>query len=136
MRTRSVKMSLVPLAAVLTLAASASVARADDEQVVAHVPFSFIAGASRLPAGDYIVKERPGDPGVISIASADGRQFVFVLTIASSANETPAEARLVFDKVGGQYFLARVMPAGGDPREIVLTPARMEREVSATAGSQ
>ena len=135
MSMRSVKMSWVFLAAVLASAGSASVVRADEEQVVAHVPFAFIAGASRLPAGDYIVKERPGDPGVISIASADGRQSVFVLTIAAPSSETPAEAELVFDKVGGQYFLAKVMPEGGNPREIVLTRARMEREVSATAGS-
>ena|ERR1700716_785305 len=127
MRTRSVKMSLVFLTAVLASAGSASVARADEEQVVAHVPFAFIAGGSRLPAGDYIVTERPGDPGVISIASADGRLSVFVLTIPSSSSETPAKAELVFEKVSGHYVLARVMPEGGNPREIVLTPARMER---------
>ena len=129
MRTRSVKMSWVFLAAVFALAGSASVARADEDQVVAHVPFAFIVGNSRLPAGDYIVKETPGEPDVISIASADNRQFVFVLSIPATSNETPTKAELEFDKVGGQYFLARVMPEGGNAREIVLTPKRMEREL-------
>jgi hypothetical protein len=135
MRTRSVKMSWVFLAAVLASAGSASVARADEDQVVAHVPFAFIAGKSRLPAGDYIVTETSGDPSVISIRSADGRQSVFMLTIPAPSIETPTEAELVFEKVGGEYFLAKVMPESGNPREIVLTPARMEREVSAAGGS-
>ena len=133
MRTRNVKVSWVCLTTVLALAGSASAARADDV-VVAHVPFAFIAGHSHLPAGDYIVKEM-ADSGVISIASADGRQSMFILTMASSSTETPMQAQLVFDKVGTQYFLARVMPQSGNPREIVLTPARMEREPAAAAGS-
>jgi hypothetical protein len=133
MRTRSVKVSWVFLAAVLVLAGSASVVRADEELVVAHVPFAFIAGDSRLPAGDYIVKEMEGDPSVIAIASADGRRSVFMLTIASPSIETQTQAQLVFDKVGSLYFLARVMPDGGNQREIVLTPARMEHELAATA---
>ena len=33
---------------------SAAVVRADD-RVVAHVPFAFIVGESRLPAGGYVV---------------------------------------------------------------------------------
>ena len=69
---------------------------------------------------------------MISIASADGRQSVFVLTSAAPSSETPAEAQLVFDNVAGQYFLARVTSEGGTQHEIMLTPARMERDLAAT----
>jgi hypothetical protein len=35
----------------------------------------------------------------------------------------------VFDKVGDQYFLARVISAGSEERDILLKPAALEREV-------
>jgi hypothetical protein len=113
------------VATVLVAVAGASVARAD-EKIVAKVPFDFIVGDSRLPAGAYVVTNVSNDSGVMSIASADGRHFVFTLTIPSSPNQTPAQPELVFEKVENQYFLARVAPAAGDEREIV--PARAHKE--------
>jgi hypothetical protein len=100
---------------------------------VARVPFAFTVGDSRMPAGDYVVKEVSDDPSVVSIASADGRQFAFTLTVPSSAHvlETPAQPELVFEKLDNQYFLARVVPAGGMEREIVLNHARTDREHAA-----
>jgi len=110
---------------------SASAARAD-QLVVAHVPFAFIVGDSRLPAGDYIVKELDSSPGVIEIASAHGHQSILTLTMEWSAVETPARPQLVFEKFEDQYFLARVIREDGNDRELMLTPAVMEREVAAT----
>jgi hypothetical protein len=131
MGKQSANVLWVFFAMVLMGISSASVVRAD-ERVVAHVPFAFIVGESRMPAGDYIVKEMDGDPSVISITSADGHRSTFMLTMASSSNETPAQPRLVFEKFDDQYFLARVTREDGNEREIVLTPAIMEREVVAT----
>lgn len=132
MRKRTANVSWVFLATSLVIVGSASVARADNETIVARVPFAFIVGDSRLPAGDYVVKEVSDAPSVVSIASADGRQFAYTLTIPSSADGTPAQPELVFEKVNNRYFLARVVPGGGIEREIVLTPARTEREHVAT----
>jgi len=129
MSRQSVNVSGVFFAIVLVVVFSASVVRAD-ERVVAHVPFAFIVGDSRLPAGDYIVKDVEGDPGVMSITSADGRQSTFTLAMASSSDQMPVRPGLVFEKFDDQYFLARVIGADGDEREIVLTPAIMEREVA------
>jgi hypothetical protein len=106
------------VATALVAVGSASVARAD-EKIVAKVPFDFIVGDSRLPAGAYVVTNVSNDSGVMSIASADGRHFVFTLTIPSSPNQTLVQPELVFEKVENQYFLARVAPAAGDEREIV-----------------
>jgi hypothetical protein len=110
---------------------SAAAARAD-ERVVAHVPFAFIVGESRLPAGDYIVKDMADDPAVIEITSADGHRSTFMLTMASSSSAMSAQPRLVFEKFEDQLFLARITQADGHEREIMLTPAIMEREVIAT----
>jgi hypothetical protein len=133
MRKQTAKVWWVFLATSLVMVGGASLARADDEKIVARVPFAFMVGDSRMPAGDYVVKEMSDDPSVMSIASADGRQFAFTLTIPSSdhALETPAQPELVFEKLDNQYFLARVVPEGGIEREIVLTRARTDREHAA-----
>src|SRR2546426_12836790 len=135
MRKQTANVWWVFLATSLVMVGGASVARADDEKIVARVPSAFMFGDSRMPAGDYVVKEVSDDPSVMSIASADGRQFAYTLTIPSSAHalEMPTQPELVFEKFDNQYFLARVVPGGGIDREIVLAPARTEREHVATA---
>ena len=131
MRKQSARVLWMSFAIALVVVATASVARAE-ELVKAYVPFAFIVGDSRLPAGDYIVKEVDSDPSVISLTSADGHQSTFTLTMASSSGELQAQPQLVFEKFDDQYFLARVIRGDGTGREIALTPAIMEREVIAT----
>ena len=43
------------------------------ERVTAKVPFTFIVGNERLPAGDYEVKEMTDGGGILAVQSADGR---------------------------------------------------------------
>jgi len=133
MRKQTANVWWVFLATALVMVGGASVARADDERIVARVPFAFMVGDSHMPAGDYVVREMSGDPSVVSIASADGRQFAYTLTIPSSAYalETPTQPELMFEKLDNQYFLARVAPVGGMEREIVLKHARTDREHAA-----
>jgi hypothetical protein len=130
MSKQSVNVLGVFVAIVLVVVFSGSIVRAE-ERVVAHVPFAFIVGDSRLPAGDYLVEDVENDPGVMSITSTDGHQATFILAMVSSSNEMSAQPGLVFEKFEDQYFLERVIGADGDEREIVLTPAIMEREVVA-----
>ena len=124
---RTTKVLWVVLVTALTMVGSASVARAD-QSIVAKIPFAFIVGDSRLPAGDYIVKEMLDAPSAWSIASADGRRVVYTLTIPSSPGQDPARPELVFAKFNNQYFLTRVVPEGGNERQVILTPAMRERE--------
>jgi hypothetical protein len=130
MSRQSVNVSGVFFAIVLVVVFSGSVVRAE-ERVVAHVPFAFIVGDSRLPPGDYLVEDVENDPGVMSITSTDGHQAALILAMVSSSNEMSAQPGLMFEKFEDQYFLERVIGADGDEREIVLTPAIMEREVVA-----
>jgi hypothetical protein len=114
--------------AVITTIGSASVARAD-ETIVAKVPFTFIVGDTRLPAGDYVVTELADGSGVVDVKSADGRQFAMTLTIPTGIDNAPSEPQLVFQKFENQYFLARIAPSDGSEREVVLTPSIMEHDV-------
>lgn len=122
------KVSGVILAAALIAAGTASSARADD-RVVAKVPFAFVVGGTRLPAGKYIVKVVSDDLDVWQITSEDSRQTVAFTTVSASSPRTPTNPELIFDKFDNQYFLSRVVSGNDEEREIPLTRAKMEQEV-------
>jgi hypothetical protein len=126
------KLSWILPATALLVVASPTAARAD-ETVVAAVPFAFIVGNMRLPAGDYVVRESTDAPDLLTIASRDGRRSTFVLSIPSSHDDQSGKPQLVFEEFAGQHFLSRVEPGDGDGREILLTPAIMEHELVTTA---
>ena len=127
MTKRILRVSWVMLTTALMAIGTASVARAD-QLLVAHVPFAFVVGDARLPAGDYIVKETFGDPGVLLIESTDGRNAVYTLTIASALDRSDARPELVFEKVDNQYFLERIDTLDGAERETVPSRAMREHE--------
>jgi hypothetical protein len=105
--------------------AVASPARAD-ERLTANVPFEFIVGHVRLPAGNYVISET-STSGVLVVQSADRRHNVLVLTNGDSG-KAPAQPELVFKRFEGDNFLFRVTDGYAIEREIPLTPGRMERE--------
>jgi hypothetical protein len=115
------------IGAALMVLGGASSARADQE-VVASVPFDFIAGGVRLPAGKYIVAQQ-GLTSLVSIESTDRRHFAFVLMNPMSLDRPASEPKLVFERVGPEHFLSQIVGDGGDGLEIVLKPADMEREL-------
>ena len=120
---------------VLTLAlmgiAGASTARAD-QMLVTRVPFDFIVGDTRLPAGDYIVTEMPQD-GMVSIASKDRERTAFVLTVRAVFDREASTPELVFERFGGQHFLSQIIGERNEGREILLTPEIMERALQHVA---
>jgi predicted 2-oxoglutarate/Fe(II)-dependent dioxygenase YbiX len=134
MKKLIVKLSWILPATALLLVASPSAARAD-ETVVAAVPFTFIVGNMRMPAGDYVVTESTDAPDLVTVATRDGRQTAFILTIPSWREEQGGKPQLVFEEFAGQHFLSRVEPGDGDGREILLTPAIMEHELVTTGAN-
>jgi hypothetical protein len=118
----------VATAAIAVLAASN--ARADETVAVnVKVPFAFIVGDVRLPAGEYDVREVSTGENVLEIVSADGRHFALTSTIPFGMDRETHKTELVFQTVGRDHFLSRVAPSDGNDREIVLTPSIMEREI-------
>jgi hypothetical protein len=124
---------LVPAAALLVVASPAA-ARAE-ESVVATVPFAFIVGNMQMPAGSYVIKALSEVPDILSIESKDGLHTAFILSIPTGSGRPSETSELVFEKFGGEHFLSRVEPSDGEWREIVLTPAIMERELAMTASN-
>ena len=106
-----------------------SVARADG-LVTAQIPFAFIVGDTRLPAGDYTISETSSGPTVLLVESTDGTRVSFVSTIAATPTEGDAtQPDVEFQTVGKEHFLSRVDMHDGMAREVVLSPSIMEKEL-------
>lgn len=105
--------------------ASAQTART----IFVRVPFEFVAGDKRLPAGDYTFARAVRDSDrTLLIRGDDGRPVAAVHTNAARPRPSSANAELVFTRRGGQYFLALVSTPGGDTAR-ALVKSRVERSV-------
>ncbi|HEX7793182.1 MAG TPA: hypothetical protein VF456_02470 [Vicinamibacterales bacterium] len=92
------------------------------------MPFAFMVGDVRLPAGDYTVQKASMGEDVLEIVSTDGQHLALASTIPATPDRTD-KTQLVFRKFGNDYFLSRIGHEG-DEREIILTPHIMEREIA------
>ena len=126
------KAACAALAVAAILVAGASRARADETVATnLKVPFAFMVGDVRLPAGDYTVREASMGEDVLEIVSVDGQHSALASTIPATPDNAD-KTQLVFRKFGHDYFLARIARQG-DEREIILTPHIMEREIANAA---
>ncbi|MCA1635920.1 MAG: hypothetical protein LC802_20070 [Acidobacteria bacterium] len=110
----------------LTLAASQTLAAQSRGRLVVQIPFDFVAGQERLPAGLYTISRISRDTGkALLIRSADGRASVTVLT--NSAEADGKEPQVSFKRYGDQYFLA-LISSGGEAARVVPT-SRLEKQL-------
>lgn len=123
---------LLMAAGVVGLVLTSSAAARADESVIAKVPFDFIVAGVHMPAGSYQVTQLEGQ-AIVSVKSTDGRHFAFVLTNALAPQEAGPSAELVFDRVNGTNFLARVVGDESDGREIPLPKKLMTSEPTRVA---
>jgi len=76
-------------------------------QVKARIGFDFVAGESKLKAGDYSVRRL--SQNAILFRSADGKSSAIVLApIALPRRREDAPERLVFKQYGSEYLLVEV----------------------------
>jgi hypothetical protein len=95
---------------VFSLALSKSAFSQSSDKV--YVPFAFRAGAVELPAGNYLIQQKP-ESHFISILDLKTAKAVFVLTQDGAKLPVDAPAKLVFRQYGGQHFLAAIWEGGG-----------------------
>ena len=132
MKKAIVRASSIVLGASAILLTAPAAARAD-ERIIATVPFEFVVGDVHMPAGGYVVTRMSANPSVMSISSMSGQHVTLVLTIPASSDDTILQPELVFERFGTQYYLARIVPQGGDGREIVLSPSVRKQEVQSVS---
>ncbi|MGA8490043.1 MAG: hypothetical protein WB711_06445 [Terriglobales bacterium] len=102
----------------------------------ANVPFAFNVGAKQLPAGTYEIKVLSQSPNLINIQNTETAEAA--MSIVSSEDPRGTESKLVFDRVGTQYFLTEVCKGWGAGSMVVPTSKHeqeLKRELQLAKGS-
>jgi len=102
----------------------------------AKVPFAFNVGAKQLPAGTYEIRVLGQSPNEIMIRNTE----TTAAAVSISRNEGPrdTESKLVFDRIGTQYFLTEVWKGSGAGGMIVPTSKHeqeLKKELQLATGS-
>jgi hypothetical protein len=96
-----------------------SIAKAD-------VPFAFAVGSAQLPAGTYEIK--PANSGSSAIMVLNVQSNAGAMANAGREQARNTEPKLVFHRVGSQYFLAEIWRGAGSEGMIVPT-SKQEKEL-------
>jgi hypothetical protein len=99
-------------------------ALAQDSQLRATVPFNFTVGSKHLPAGNYTVS--PVFATVIAIRNWDKNAAV-LSAVKPGADQSNSNAKLVFDKLGDQYFLREIFGGYGNSSHGTLPLSKSEQ---------
>ena len=96
---------------VFTALLLATAAHAQSTNVTASVPFDFVVANQAYPAGDYAVKSISNTGVPILIRNSDKAEGL-ALSVACSSVKPSTTTKLVFHRMGGQYFLYQVWQEG------------------------
>jgi hypothetical protein len=107
---KKVTLNICMLAAIIIGLTVISASAQTTGRFTTHIPFEFTVGQTNFNAGEYTVKvvNPESDRIALSITSTDGRQSRIVLTTPKMANPKMENAKLVFNRYGGQYVLAEM----------------------------
>jgi len=103
---------------------------ANAQQILrANVPFAFKVGDELLPAGDYQFI-LAGNDRSFRVTSGKSSAVALVLTrMAAGIHTTPADAHVVFDKIGHQYWLAEIWIPGVDGFDLHNMTEKHEHQI-------
>jgi hypothetical protein len=114
----------IALSAALLLAASISFAQTKPGDLMADVPFAFIAAGRTLPPGHYVVNNLNENLGIHDAKN----QGVFVPVHRAERPPLENSSKLVFHRYGDTYFLSEVWVSGNSIGR-ALFPSRAERNL-------
>ena len=97
---------------VFTALLLATAAHAQSTNVTASVPFDFVVADQAYPAGDYAVKSLNNSGVPILIRNSDQAENGIALSTSCSSGKPSTTTKLVFHRMGGQYFLYQVWQEG------------------------
>ena len=92
----------------------------------ATIPFTFRAGETVMPAGDYIIRHREHQ---LVLHKEGGGPSIILLTNAASRLTPPPESRLSFNRYGERYFLSSAW-SQGTTAGFEIMKGRAEKELA------
>lgn len=91
------------------------------------IPFNFTVDNQKLPAGNYTLSHSELNPqSVIWLQSADGQHIAVVRTHQTFMLTPSANAELIFQRSGSEYFLSRIWTLGQTSGREVVVPNRVK----------
>jgi hypothetical protein len=119
--------NLRPILLALTVLLLATAAQAQTTNVKASIPFDFVVGDHAYPAGEYTVKSLPQSSDAIRIDNADESEKGMTLSNACSKAQPAEGTTLVFQRLGGNYFLYQIWTEGNSAgREFLMSKAEVK----------
>jgi hypothetical protein len=101
--------NLRSILAALAVLLMATAAHAQQTRLSATVPFNFVVGDRSYPAGDYLFSN---SDAVLKITNTEQAKTELILSNACHRVTPSADTKLVFDTMGGYYFLRQIWVAG------------------------
>ena len=101
--------NLRSILAALAVLLMATAAHAQQRTLTATVPFNFVVGDRAYPAGDYLFRN---SDSVLKITNTEQAKTDVTLSNACESVRPSADSKLVFDSMGGNYFLRQIWVAG------------------------
>ncbi|HEV7511866.1 MAG TPA: hypothetical protein VGO27_09205 [Candidatus Acidoferrum sp.] len=101
--------NLRSILAALAVLLMATAAHAQQMTLSATVPFNFVVGDRAYPAGDYLFSNRDN---ILKITNAEQAKTEITLSNACESVRPSTHTKLVFDSMGGYYFLRQIWVAG------------------------
>lgn len=101
---------LTMLVAIITLALATAAVSANAQSrltISAEIPFDFMVGDGKLPAGSYRVRAVTATGEVVLISNQNGKASAFRLS-REIRDEDHSKVSLMFHRYGDQYFLSEV----------------------------
>jgi hypothetical protein len=96
----------------LTVLLLATAAQAQTTNVKASIPFDFVVGDHVYSAGEYTVKSMSQNSSTIRIDNADESEKGITLSDACSSGRPATGTKLVFQRLGNNYFLYQIWTEG------------------------
>jgi len=108
-------LSIIVLLAVVSIGAQAQ----ERTFAKANIPFAFTVENVNLPAGTYTISALP-PYNMIKMQSEEGGNAAMAPVIPTPAKAESSQSKLVFQRIGDHYFLARVWERGNSIRRDLL----------------
>ena len=115
----------------MLLLASTCLAQTKVGDVVADIPFPFIAGGQTLPAGHYIVSPLSETIGIHDLKN----QGTFVPTHSEQRSASDNSCKIVFHRYGDTFFFSEVW-VRGNMRGRAVFPSNAEHEMAARGAAR
>lgn len=115
------------LTLVLVLLSMGSPVLAQSQKMKVNVPFSFYLGEKKIPAGEYYIRQIT--EGAVALTDSRGAAIAVTSLVNKESAVRLTASKLQFEKIGDEYFLARVVDGTRD-LSLVLPVTHTQKELA------